>query len=49
MPDFYAYEDGALAEFTWASSNGKTLSSKGKFRANLFDEKIISLPYIPVE
>lgn len=40
MPDFYAYEDGALAEFAWVSSNGKTLSSKGKFRANLFDEDI---------
>ena len=40
MPDYYAYEDGALAEITWESSNGRTVSSKGKFRANLFDEEI---------
>ena len=25
MPDFYAYEDGSLADFTWVSSNVKKL------------------------
>lgn len=40
LPDYYDYEDGASAFFEWSSSNGRTLSSKGKFRANLFDEEI---------
>ena len=40
FPEYYEFEDGATAFFEYESSNGRTLSSKGKFRANLFDEKI---------
>ena len=38
--DEYEYEDGSIALLEWSSSNGRTISSKGVFRANLFDEKI---------
>ena len=40
LPLDYEYEDGSYATMTWASSNGKTISSKGKYRENLFDENI---------
>ena len=41
FPEYYDYEDGSLAVMEYQTSNGKTLSSKGKYRANLFDEEII--------
>ena len=36
----YEFEDGSIALLEWSSSNGRTISGKGVFRANLFDEKI---------
>ena len=36
----YEFEDGTVASLTWKSSNGRTVSSKGIFRSNLFDEEI---------
>jgi len=41
FPEYYEYEDGSLALMEWSTSNVKTLSKKGVFRANLFDEEII--------
>lgn len=38
--DYYEYEDGSFAELEWVSSNGKTITSKGKYKQNLFDEEI---------
>ena len=36
----YEFEDGAAALLEWQSSNARTISSKGVFRTNLFDETI---------
>ncbi len=48
----YEFEDGSLALLEWKSSNGRTISSKGVYRANLFDEKITlsaNVEILPVE
>ena len=48
----YFFEDGTYASLVWESSNGRTLSAKGKFKQNLFDETITltaSVELLPVE
>lgn len=38
--DYYEYDDGSLAIINWDSSNGRTISKRGTYNQNLFDEKI---------
>ncbi len=47
--DYYDYEDGASASMTWTTSNGRTISSKGKYRQNLFDETIVLTATVNME
>ena len=40
LPKIYLFEDESMSELEWESSNGRTITKKGTFRQNLFDEEI---------
>ena len=40
LPDLYMFEDESMSELEWVSSNGRTITRKGSYKQNLFDEEI---------
>ncbi len=40
LPTTYVFDDESISDLVWESSNGRTISKKGKYSENLFDEEI---------